>query len=100
MAWALSPPDDVHEDSVADALKPTLPEGEAGPNGALPSITCPVELSIAADAWALSQIGSYANGKVITWSWMSGGVFAKNNMPHTVTSDQNTPFTAQMKLFL
>lgn len=50
-----------------------LEESEAGPNGALPSITCPVEVSFAADAWALSTIGTYKGGKVITWAWMSRG---------------------------
>ena len=46
---------------------------EIAPGGGLPSISCPVSSSLAADAFALMKIGSIADGKTILWAWMSRG---------------------------
>lgn len=50
-----------------------LSESEVAPGGSLPSISCPIELSFAADAFALTTIGTFKAGKTILWAWMSRG---------------------------
>ena len=46
---------------------------DIGPGGLLPSISCPVATSIAADAFALQKVGTLAKGKTLLWAWMSRG---------------------------
>ena len=54
-------------------FRKSLDEYDIAPGGALPSISCPIAASIAADAWALMKISSMAKGKTILWAWMTRG---------------------------
>lgn len=54
-------------------FRKNLDEFDIAPGGALPSISCPIAASIAADAWALIKISTLAKGKTILWAWMSRG---------------------------
>lgn len=49
---------------------------DIAPGGSLPSISCPIATSIAADAWALQKVGTMSKGKTILWAWMSRGLLA------------------------
>ena len=46
---------------------------DIGPGGLLPSISCPVATSLAADAFAFQKLGELAKGKTLLWAWMSRG---------------------------
>ena len=38
-----------------------------------PTLSCPVSLSLRADAWALTEVAKFGSGKTILWAWMSRG---------------------------
>jgi len=63
----------IFKDKTRPLAAAQVEEFDIAPGGGLPSISCPVSSSLAADAFALMRIGSMAGGKTILWAWMSRG---------------------------
>lgn len=59
-------------------FKKDIQEFDIAPRGSLPSISCSLSTSIAADAFALVKLGTIAQGKTITWAWMSRGFLSRS----------------------
>ena len=65
-------------DAANPLFKKDIQEFDIAPGGSLPSISCSLSTSIAADAFALVKLGTIAQGKTITWAWMSRGFLSRS----------------------